>query len=619
MHITCRSVLAICLLLLAASCRSLDQKGATAEDAAAPDSPEVAEPTAEDVLRGEEYPSANADPALAGLPPGYTLAELKETIRKLEASRAQKNKYRLDRYDSEQRAINEVVEGMLLPHSYGRTVRISPDHEPIVLPPGPMEELVQKKVSMQLKDAGVEELMLALSKIDGLNIIADQALNADRQLTISVEDVPLQDLLSYISRNMGIEFHVGRDVIWVTQSTSPAGGGPELITRIFRLRKGFIPTQVSGSNPPAGGATGFGNAPAGFGGANAAEDMDLYDALIELGLDQGPEGSVLRLFKNRNLLLIRNTATNLRLAEEVIASFDVAPKQVLIEARFLTISQDDLNQLGIDIENVSMNRGDPENPTHDIESLVYSSIFDAFTEGANSPQLTMSGILGNNEYRDVLRALHKLTDADTLSAPRLTLMNNQSAQIRRGSDFYYFEEWEVIVSDTIITGEGDAEAERANNVLQPVGRPTKIQQGITLDVSVNIGNDGKTVLLSLAPSIRNVDKLNFFASGSFSSVNPNEETDSLTEDTVGYFLPEVSDSSVRTAVAVESGETVVLGGILENRITEELQKVPVLGDLPLVGALFRRTLVSREPRHLLIFVTARVVNPTGEYVEVTAP
>ncbi len=556
--------------------------------------------------------------------PGHSIAELNATIDRLERSRRENLKYEAARYASEQAALAEVNERMILPDKYGRTVVISDDRQPLILPPGPMEELVNRNVSMHLQDAGVGELIAALSLIDGLNVIADQALQGEQRLTINVKDVPLKDILSYVARNMGIDFHISPNVIWVTAgSMRGGGGGPKLETRIFHLRKGFVPAAQAGSGDSGGGSTrsvggslpGFGGGGSG-GGVGGQEDLDLIEALTEmLGYDS-PEGSVLKLYKNRNLLLVRNSAENLRVAEELIASFDVVPRQVLIEARFLTISQNDLNQLGIDIENLSVSRNSSDNA---IQSVVANAIFPEFAEGANSPQLAVSGILGNHQYTAVLRALYKLTDAETLSAPRLTVMNNQTARIRRGSNFYYWEEWEVI-SDTILTNDGASSDQPNRTAIQPVGRPTEIEQGITLDVTVNVGNDGKTVMLSLFPMIKNVDRLNFFSTGEFKSIDK-KDSDSNTgtnngtsSDTVGFFLPEVSESSVNTAVAVESGETVVLGGILENRTQQEVHKVPFLGDLPLVGALFRRTLVSREPRHLLIFVTARVVNPTGEYV-----
>ena len=547
--------------------------------------------------------------------PRYSLTELREMIDRLEDGRVDSFQQRRTRDDSRRQIMREVEEGMHLPDTYGRTVRITADETPLRLPPGPMEEIIEREVSLHLREAGLEELIMTLSEIEGLNIIADQALTVEQRVTVNFNQVPLKELLQYLARNMNIDFQIGRNVIWVTESVRP-GIKPRLDTRIFNLRKGFIPeSQDSGRADQT-------FAPTGGGGGN---DLELVEVLEELLLEDSPEGSLLRFFPNRHLLLVRNSPENLRLAEDIIAEFDAVPRQVLIEARFLTVSQKDLNQLGIDIQEVAMRASVPssiDSVTTTITNLAFSSIFPGFPEGADSPALSISGILGNYEYQATLRALYKLTDAETLSAPRLTLLNNQTAQIRRGSNFYYWEEWEV-VTGTIISNGTEAE-DVSRHAIQPVGRPTEIEQGITLRVKVSVGHDGQTVLMSLAPSIRNVDQLNFYGAGRFESIrrrDPEDPTgttgnnDQVTAS-AGYFLPEVSESSVNTSVAVLSGETVVLGGILENRVQEELHKVPLLGDLPLVGSLFRRTRISREPRHLLIFVTARVVSSSGEFVEV---
>jgi len=559
-------------------------------------------------LKESEATSAESEDSLSERSSILSLTELREMSKRLENMRHEMYRQRLSNGNDRHRMLEEVEGKLNLPESYGRTVRITPDTGSIKTPPGPMQKIIDRELSMRLRDADVEELLMELSAIEGLNIIADQALTSEQRITVNFEQVPLRELLQYAARNMGLDFQIGRNVIWVTESED-TGGGPKLETRIYNLRKGFIPQrQQAGSD--GGGIS--------FGGGDDGEDGELLEVLEELLGGVSPEESVLRFFKNRQLLVLRNTPENLRLAEEVILKFDVIPKQVLIEARFLTVSQKDLNQLGINIESFQMTRPEGES----LEQLDFSSIFPTFQEGVDSPALTVSGILGNHEYQATLRALQKLTDAETLSAPRLTLLNNQSAEIRRGSNFYYWEEWELVTGTVIADGSETDDVSR--QAIQPVGQPTEIQQGITLRVKVSVGEDGKSIMLSLAPSIKNVDQLNFYGAGTFSSVKRDDAEvgfgngdDNETSESVGYYLPEVSESSVNTAVAVESGETVVLGGIMEHRVQEELHKVPLLGDLPLIGGIFRRTLISREPRHLLIFVTARVVNPRGEYLEVS--
>ena len=137
----------------------------------------------------------------------------------------------------EDKAMTDVEERWMLPDTYGKTTVIDGDTAPLEIPGGPVEKLLNSMVpSMKLEDAGVRDVIKALADLEGLNIIADQALKEEAKLTINVRNVQLKELLSYIARNMGIAFHLGENVIWVTESTDPPGTGPKQETRVYPLR-----------------------------------------------------------------------------------------------------------------------------------------------------------------------------------------------------------------------------------------------------------------------------------------------------------------------------------------------------------------------------------------------
>ncbi|MCF7855445.1 MAG: secretin and TonB N-terminal domain-containing protein [Candidatus Pacebacteria bacterium] len=487
------------------------------------------------------------------------------------------------------RALRETEEALTYPETYGHTVVISADDELYELPRGPMEDLINQPVTMHLTDAGVEELVEVLNQFEGLNFIADEALSGKQKLTINVKDVPLHELLNYIARNMGIAFHIGANTIWITESAKPAGGGPRLITRIYPLRSGTIPVLTG----------------EGFGGGE--EDEELLQALQEI-LAESPENAVLRVFKNRNLLLLRNTRENIRAAEDLLKHFDAPPQQVLIEARFLTISYSDAAELGVDIQRFEM---DPRDPAAEqaVMSLLGSSTFPGFAQGASGLNLAVTGILGNHEYEAVLHALEKSGRTRTLSAPRVTVVNNQTAEIRRGDKIFYFGEY-----DLESTG-GDNPATR----IVPTGSPTELELGITLSVKVNIGNDRNKIMLALQPEIIEFVEWVEFETGSDEEPNNNKkknEEDDEFENRGGLVrLPRTNENKLTTSAVVESGETVVLGGMISHNKDQSIWKVPILGDLPLVGQLFRHKTYSDNPQHLIIFVTASLLDSSGRYMQ----
>lgn len=478
------------------------------------------------------------------------------------------------------RALDEVHDRLTLPDTYGSTRIISPQLEPLELPPGPMEEILNRRIAqIDLEGADVQLILQALRDQHGLNIIADQALQSDQQLFIHAKDIPVHELLSYISRNMGIAFHLGENVIWVTEAQAPPDNGPKLETRIYTLRKGYIPggSQVQGfAGISDDDDDDFNAGDEGGGQASEGQD-DLLNALTEFLTDNpdNPPNTKFQIYRNRNLLIIRNTRENLRLAEELIRQFDDVPLQVLIEARFITISQTDLLRLGARINSITYDGGSSLN-------LAGAATLPGYTIGADR-LLGVSGIIDNFTYDIVLDALKQSSSARTLSVPRVTVLNNQAAQIRRGENVLYFDEFEVVEDET--------ETELFSN-LQPVDEAKELELGISLGATPSIGNDGKTIVLSLSTQI--LDLIEFIEQNNVS-------------------LPRTNESSLTTSVAVNSGQTVVMGGMITTNENRARSRIPILGDIPILGFIFRKKDLSEEPDHLLIFVTATIVDRDGRF------
>ena len=497
--------------------------------------------------------------------------------------------------------MKEADKELALPSTYGTTVLIDQNLSPIELPKGSQEDLINKKISLSLESADVAQLVEELNA-NGLNVIADDALQSEKTLTVKFKDVPIKELFAYIARNMGIAFYVGENMVWVTEGET--GGGPKLETRIIRLPQGFVPEVPQGG----GGAPG---ARGGGGNVAAVQDSELEDVLTSF-LSDSPEGASFRIFRDRNILVIRDTRENLRFAEELIKEFDKPPLQVAIEARFITINEDDLRDVGVEMNQQLTadgrslavppfsNRFGPEA----VKAISSLSKFGEVDTESGEGNVILSGVIGNRIFETVIRMIETKSSAVSLSVPRVTVMNNRTARIRKGDKLYYFEEY-----DTASIDMGD---QGTRTTLVPTGSPTELPIGLTLDVRVNIGNDKKTIMLGLKPEI-----VKFIKWESYNYVNSDDDDDDDDDDTMAQIkLPRTNEQMIATSVEVQSGETVVLGGLLEQTKSNEVRKIPLLGDLPIIGFLFRRTIKSYEPKNLLIFVTARIINSRGEFVKV---
>ena len=303
----------------------------------------------------------------------------------------------------------------------------------------------------------------------------------------------------------------------------------------------------------------------------------------------------------RNLIVARGTPEQLEVMEKIIEEFDRPIQQVLIEARFVTISKPAFLQLGALWETGRAAQG-PRVP-QDFTGL---ASLQSFPSVNNVPavgiglQEVFTNILGRRTLSATLSALEQSGESQTLSAPRLTVLNNRPATISDGKVQYYYEEYQV--KQTV-------QQYYTASSWVPSGRPTKVTAGAELNVLASIAGDGKHIILALNPRVNTDVQLVPFATLADYDPQSRQVLNSFT-----LRLPEYRTQELATRVVVRSGETVVMGGVLERERVTMVEAVPVLGNIPVLGAAFRRRTEVDKPRYLLIFVTATIVNEKGEYV-----
>jgi len=488
---------------------------------------------------------------------------------------------------SKQAMEKEAEDKLILPKTYGQMVTVDANLEPISLPPGRMEQKVLKKVTINYDNLNVYSLVNILTN-EGLNVVADKTLEKKtRVVNVHVTEVPLLELFAFLSRNMGIAFNIGENLVWITKGADISEDGEGSIvleTRTYQLPQGFIPDAPKSEE---GGEEGKEGEESSGTTVNGSHDKDLEVALTA-ALAGSPEGATFHIFPTRNLVLVKNTRENLRQAEKIINDFIRPPAQVVIEARFITVSQDDLRDLGTEIKNTNHPypftaneellqklkdtytgiAGDNQGLDKIMNEVVgahgaASAIGKSATEATKTAilsllnnlvpeynhdnlhqnhtaynsnfltelgtlksgnengvgSLTISGIIGHRSFDILLSALDKKASAIQLSAPKITVLNNHSARIRKGDKIFYFEEYDL---ETVDNGD------RGNDSrLVPSGTPVELPLGITFDVKVNVGNDLKTVLLSLHPEITELLKWeDYITSGGSSDSDSNSDSNS---------------------------------------------------------------------------------------------
>jgi type IV pilus assembly protein PilQ len=388
--------------------------------------------------------------------------------------------------------------------------------------------------------------------------------------------------------------------VWVTDGKDPKKLMEE--TRFYRLRKGFIMPAEFGASEVVKTTTMANNQVTGITETqkinkfvnDLAPTMTSLEKTIKELWASGTNTTKYLIDYERNLVVARGTAEQLDTLEKIIQEFDRPIQQVLIEARFVTVSKPAFLQLGVlwETGRAIQSTRTPQ----DFTGLLSSQQGAALGIGI---QETFTNVLGAADLSATISALEQSGESQTLSAPRLTVLNNRPANISDGKVQYYYEQYAV---------KSTVQQYYTTSSFVPDGKPTKITAGAELDVLASISGDGKSIVLALHPRVNTDVQLVKYAT--LSDFNQNGQLQS----TFDINLPQYRTQELATRMVVKSGDTVVMGGVLERERTSYVESIPVLGDIPIIGALFRRRTESDTPRYLLVFVTATIVKDTGEYL-----
>ncbi|WP_211294085.1 type IV pilus secretin PilQ [Vibrio gangliei] len=424
-----------------------------------------------------------------------------------------------------------------------------------------------KKISINFQDIPVRNVLQLIADYNGFNLVVSDSVTGN--LTLRLDGVPWQQVLDIILQVKGLDKRVEGNVVLVAPKAELDAQQKQ------RLEQARLQEEL-------------GDLSSELIQINFAKASDIA-ALI------GGEGEISMLSSRGNItvdertnsLLIRDLPNNIEIIKGIVESLDIPVKQVQIEARIVTVSEGNLQDLGVRWGIAETNGSFSTGGT--IESTVGQA---GIASGRDSIDFTGAGDskvgiddflnvnlaatssnassiafqvakLGSDTLLDLeLSALEAESKAEIISSPRLITTNKQPAYIEQGTEIPYLE-----ASSSGATSVSFKKAVLSLKVTPQITPDNRL----VLDLSVTQDRPGEVVKTGDGEAVA------------------------------------IDTQRIGTQVLVDNGETVVLGGIYQHSVQTSVDKVPLLGDIPYLGALFRRSYENYGKSELLIFVTPKVI------------
>jgi type IV pilus assembly protein PilQ len=411
-----------------------------------------------------------------------------------------------------------------------------------------------KAISLNFQDIPVRTVLQLIADFNGFNLVITDSVSGN--ITLRLDDVPWEQALDIILKVKGLGKRMDGNVLMIAPAVELAAKKREQLETekevedLAPLYSEFI--QI-----------------------NYAKVADIATMLSNGNASLLSSRGAVSTDMRTNTLLLKDTASVIDAVKEMITVLDIPVRQVVIEARMVTVSDSVGEELGIKW-GITATGGDSAT-SGSLEGAESAnggsggSIDDRLN--VNLPVAGAAGTiafqvakLADGQILDLeLSALEKENKAEIIASPRITTANQQTAYIEQGTEIPYVE--------SASSGATSVSFKKAV---------------LSLEVTPQITPDNK-VILDLV----------------------------ITQDSIGEVVPTgigtavaIDTQEIGTQVLVENGETLVLGGIYQQRITTAVQKVPLLGDIPYLGYLFRSTVDQNTKAELLIFVTPRIVMQT---------
>lgn len=492
---------------------------------------------------------------------------------------------------------------------------------------------------------------------------------------LRLRNVPLATALEYVTNKTGLRYRV--DEYAVTLLPLGSESSADLVSRTWTVPPTFRSDLDEEQSGGGGGDADPFASDDGLGGGGLAVRRSVRELLGDAGVGF-PEGSTARYISSSSSLIVRNTVSNLDLVDQIVENLlKQTPKQIRIMTKFVEVSQENTDELGFDwlvtpfrvssqffpgggtTSNGAARTGNDfigGSPTsgfqfpgfpadtgaaltggtltsglrsgdfavnqNSIDSLLANPNRTAVTDTVAPGILSLTGLFTDGQVQLILRGLAQKRGTDIMTAPSVLARSGETATIEIIREFIYPTEYEPPELPNQVGATGGIGGDSGAGIF-PVtpSTPTAFETrntGVTLEIQPTIGANDFVIDLRFAPEIVEFEGFINYGSPITSPAtdmfgNPVQVV--ITENRIE--MPVFASRRVNTGLTIYDGHTVAVGGLMREDVQRVEDKVPIFGDLPLIGRLFQSNSENHIKSNLIIFVTAQIIDATGRPINGT--
>ncbi|WP_068824537.1 type IV pilus secretin PilQ [Pseudomonas sp. BMS12] len=406
-----------------------------------------------------------------------------------------------------------------------------------------------EKLSLNFQDIDVRSVLQLIADFTDLNLVASDTVKGN--ITLRLQNVPWDQALDLVLKTRGLDKRQVGNVLLIAPADEIAARerqeleSKKQIAELAPLRRELIQINY----------------------AKASDIAKLFQSVTDAETPAGEERGSVTVDDRTNSIIAYQTQDRLDELRRVVAQLDIPVRQVMVEARIVEANVDFDKELGVEWRGVGL--GDNNwvvGGTNSVEKGTDPLEFQAGTfvdMGAAGRTTGLNlGFITNNTLLDLeLSAMEKTGNGEVISQPKVVTSDKETAKILKGAKIPYQES-----SSSGATSTAFAEA------------------NLSLEVTPQITPDNRVII----------------------EVKVNKDAADFSNQVQG--TPSILTNEVNAKVLVSDGETIVIGGIFSNTQSKAVDKVPLLGDIPFIGRLFRRDVVQDSKSELLVFLTPRIMN-----------